>query len=306
MKKKIHQIFIAHRFEFTPVTIAIVLSGMVLNIKSLNELFSLHAILIFVIVNIATYWGSIYNVYYDYELDKKSPIKNRLSKSIDSIGKFLMTVFLVIEPIIFLALGLLLSYLKENYVGLILLLIGTFFTVAYSKEPLKFKRRGILNSASLFLIIMFLPPIYGYINMGNSVNLYHILLILGLAFVEYGLGLYYTTVDYTEDKQDRIKTPSVILGVRKSVIVSLLLILMGIALYIGSYMVLSPNNIVPLIISISGTFISFFWIIIYYFKGYGSEIVMEKIIKKNENFIPLWVAISAFSVLIANLIYILK
>jgi 4-hydroxybenzoate polyprenyltransferase len=305
MKNKIYQILVAHRFEFTPVTIAILLSGMVLNIQNINELFTVPSILTFIVVNIATYWGSIYNVYYDYELDKKNPVKNRLSKSIDELDNSLITLFLLIEPIIFLSLGLFLAYLRNNYIGFILLLIGTFFTIAYSKEPLKFKRRGILNPISLFLIIMFFPPIYGYINMGSLVNFYHILVILGLSFVEYGLGLYYTTVDYTEDKLDKIKTPSVLLGVRKSVIVSLLLIIIGVTSYIWSYSILSPNDIKPLIISISGAFIPFFWILMYYFKGCKNERKMEDIIKKNESIIPLWVAISAISVLIANLVYIL-
>ncbi|GEM_PF-3037375 len=304
MKNKIVASLIAHRIEFTPVTIAITLSFMVINIESIEELFSLPAILTFIMVNIATYWGSIYNVYYDYELDKKNNVKKRLSDAIDKTGPGLLRFYLFSEPIIFLLLGFWISRLIENYTPLLLLLIGTFFTIAYSKEPLRFKRRGVLNSISLFLIIMFLPPLYGYFVMNNSaLAIADIILILGMAFVEYGLGLYYTTVDYSEDKLDNIITPSVKLGVTKSVIVSLYLIALGILFYFVGYTNRIDFSYISLTIAVLGAFVPFIWIIIYLIKGKNDN-QLEEIIKHNESYIPAWVAISAFAVLIANLIHL--
>lgn len=304
MKNKILASLVIHRIEFTPVTIAITLSFMVINIQSIEELFSLPAILTFIMVNIATYWGSLYNVYYDYDLDKKNNVKKRLSDAIDKTVPRLLKFYLFSEPIIFLFLGLWISLLIKNYIPLLLLIIGTFFTIAYSREPLRFKRRGVLNSISLFLIIMFLPPLYGYFVMNNgTLVIMDIILILGMAFVEYGLGLYYTTVDYSEDKLDNIITPSVKLGVTKSVVVSLYLIAGGILLYFVGYTNRIDFSYISLTIAILGAFVPFVWIIIYLIKGKNDN-QLEKIIKQNESYIPVWVAISAFAVLIANLIHL--
>lgn len=302
MMKLLKSIFIAHRFEFTPVNIALCLSFMVINITSVNELLSPVAILTFIVVNLATYWGSIYNVYHDYELDKKNEVKSRLSDAVDIIGHRKMRYFIVLEPVVFFALAAYIAHLTGNYLSMILLIIGTFFAVAYSREPLRFKRRGVLNSISLFIIIMFFPPLYGYILMNNNViNNIDLILISGIAFVEYGLGLYYTTVDYTEDKLDHIHTPSVKLGVVWSVVISIILVTIGIACLIYGYYVKSSYT--SLIIAVIGSLIPMLWMSYYLVKSMRGN-NLEAIIKKNEGFIPLWVALSAFSVLVANCIHL--
>lgn len=302
--KIIKAILIAHRIEFTPVTIALCLSFMIINISDISELFRPIPILAFLVVNIATYWGSIYNVYHDYELDKRNECKSRLSDSVDIVGWRGVRLFIITEPLIFLSLGLYIAYETQNYLSLLLLMIGTFFAAAYSKEPLRFKRRGILNSISLFMVIMFFPPLYGYLIMNNNtITGIDLLLIFGLALVEYGLGLYYTTVDYSEDKLDNIKTPSVLLGVQSSVSISVLLIGAGIFCLAYGYYIKSAY--LSLIISSIGSLVPMVWILLFLVNTPNDD-QLEIVMKKNEALIPLWVAISAFAVLVANCIHLVN
>ena len=300
--KLLKSILVAHRFEFTPVTIALCLSFMVINLNNFKELLSPVAILTFIVVNLATYWGSIYNVCHDYELDKKNQVKSRLANAVDDIGWNRIKYFKIIEPIIFLGIGAYITYLTNNYLSFILLLVGTFFAIAYSREPLRFKRRGILNSISLFIIIMFFPPLYGYLLMNdNIINNIDLILIAGIALVEYGLGLYYTTVDYSEDKDDNIKTPSVHLGVVISVALSIILVLIGILCLVYGYHI--KGSYLSLVVAVSGSLIPMIWMSVYLFRALDNN-KLEVLIKKNEGFIPLWVALSAFMVLIANCIHL--
>lgn len=289
-----------NRFEFTPVSQGIIISFMVLGAQSLKELLSWPALFTFLTYNIATYWGGAVNVYFDYEFDRKSPTKKRLPEAIDLVGKRNVRNMLIAEAVIFLALGCALTFITGKWILMALLLTGTFFTVAYSVEPLRFKRRGFLNSLSLFLIIMFLPPLFGWYTVRESMVRPAFLMILGLALVQYGNGLYYTTADYTEDKGDNIKTPSVIMGVIPSVKLSMALVLAGFASLTAGYSFY--GNTPGLLIITAGQAFSFYGMLVLLYTARKDNEEMERVIKKHEMIIPAWVAVSAFSILIACII----
>ncbi|PYG88028.1 UbiA prenyltransferase family protein [Ruminiclostridium sufflavum DSM 19573] len=303
--EKLKAFLVVNRFEFTPVSEGIILSFMILNLGSFKELISIPVILAFITYNIATYWGGAINVYFDYNFDKKSPTKVRLTKAIDVLGKPFVRKMLVVEFLLFSLSGFLLSYFTKNYNLLILLIIGTFFTMAYSIEPLRFKRRGILNSISLFLIIMFLPPLYGWLTLNSSLSVPVFLMILGLAFVQYGNGLYYTAADYTEDKADGIITPPVQMGVLKAVKVSLLLVMLGGILLVYGYSNLEYLNTSGLILTTLGQLVPFLGILQLLVKSKNDTTVMETLIKRYEMRIPVWVAISSFSILFSNVFFMI-
>ncbi len=298
--KKIKAYLAINRFEFTPVSQGIIISFMVLGATTWKELVTWPVLLAFLTYNVATYWGGAINVYFDYEFDRKSPTKKRLPEAIDLVGKRKVRNMLIAEAVIFLAMGGALAYITGKGSLLFLLLVGTFFTIAYSVEPLRFKKRGFLNSLSLFLIIMFLPPLFGWYTVRESMQVPVFLMILGLALVQYGNGLYYTTADYTEDKSDNIRTPSVLMGVIRSVKVSMFLVFVGFVSLIAGYS--HYGNITGLIVIVSGQAFSFYGMAVLLYAAHKDDAEMERIIKKNEMIIPAWVAVSAFSVLIACLL----
>lgn len=295
--KKIKAYLAINRFEFTPVSEGIIISFMVLGARTWKELISWPVLLTFLTYNVATYWGGAINVYFDYEFDKKSPTKKRLPEAIDLVGKKKVKNMLIAEAVIFLAMGGILAYITGKGILLFLLLVGTFFTIAYSVEPLRFKRRGFLNSLSLFLIIMFLPPLFGWYTVRENMQMPAFLMILGLALVQYGNGLYYTTADYTEDKKDDIRTPSVVMGVIRSVKLSMVLVFAGFMSLIAGYS--HYNNTLGLIIITAGQAFSFYGMAVLLYAARKDNVEMERLIKKYEMIIPAWVAVSAFSILIA-------
>lgn len=302
--KKIKAYLEINRFEFTPVSQGIIFSFMVLGAASWKELISWPVLLAFLTYNVATYWGGAINVYYDYEFDKKSPTKKRLPQAIDLVGIKNVKRMLIAECILFLIMGGILSYITGKLILLVFLLVGIFFTMAYSMEPLRFKRRGFLNSLSLFLIIMFLPPLFGWYTVRESMRQPVFLMILGLALVQYGNGLYYTTADYTEDKKDNIKTPSVLLGVIRSVKLSMVLVFAGFISLIAGYS--AYDNRLGLIIISVGQAFSFYGMLVLLYQAHKDNAEMERLIKKHEMIIPAWVAVSAFSILSACILVSLK
>lgn len=298
--EKIKAYLAINRFEFTPVSEGIIISFMVLGAATWKELVTWPVLLTFLTYNVATYWGGAINVYFDYEFDRKSPTKKRLPAAIDLVGKKKVRNMLVAEAVLFLAMGGVLAYITGKFILLLLLLAGTFFTIAYSVEPLRFKKRGFLNSLSLFLIIMFLPPLFGWYTVRETMQAPAFLMILGLALVQYGNGLYYTTADYTEDKNDNIRTPSVLMGVIRSVRVSMLLVLAGFLCLLAGYS--HYGNAIGLVVIAAGQAFSFYGMAVLLYAAHKDDAEMERIIKKNEMIIPAWVAVSAFSVLIACLL----
>lgn len=302
---KLKAFLLVNRFEFTPVSQGILLSFIVLNAQNWSQVLTLPVLLAFLSYNIATYWGGALNVYFDYSFDKVSIAKKHLPQAVDLLGKKFVRGMLWGEGVSFLFLGGVLSYIRQKPIIFALLLVGTFFTIAYSIEPLRFKRRGFLNSLSLFLIIMFLPPLYGWFTINDNMPYYVFLMISGLALVQYGFGLYYTTVDYSEDKAFGIVTPSVKLGVTKAVKVSLLLICVGSALLLIGFRNSSQFSWVGFSVIFVGQVLPFMDMLrLLLLSGYNDS-VLENIMKQNDNRIPMWVALSALSVLVACILHLL-
>jgi 4-hydroxybenzoate polyprenyltransferase len=167
------------------------------------------------------YWiCSQVNCIADYELDKH--YKSRLPRSIDILnGPRTIWLMIAVEVV---AASAIVAYLAitESRVGLVVLwVVGLFLIAAYSLEPLRFKRRGVLNLVTLSLILYFLPALYIYYAMAPQMKILPLLALLGFSTQMIGLLLVNQIEDYHEDRQMNVLTSTVRWGLKKASLVSL-------------------------------------------------------------------------------------
>ncbi|HEX6711283.1 MAG TPA: UbiA family prenyltransferase [Rubrobacter sp.] len=168
------------------------------------------------------YWiCSQLNCIADYELDKT--YKSRLPRSIDILkGPRTIWLMITVETVVASAIVVYLA-ISESRVGLVALwVVGLFLIAAYSLEPLRFKRRGLLNLATLSLILYFLPSLYIYYAMAPHMKILPLLALLGFSTQMIGLLLVNQIEDYHEDKEMNVLTSTVRWGLKKASLVALL------------------------------------------------------------------------------------
>jgi 4-hydroxybenzoate polyprenyltransferase len=168
------------------------------------------------------YWiSSQVNCIADYELDKH--YKSRLPRSIDILnGPRTIWWMIVVETLVASAIVVYLA-ITESRVGLVVLwVVGLLLIGAYSLEPLRFKRRGVLNIVTLSLILYFLPALYIYYAMAPQMKILPLLALLAFSTQMIGLLLVNQIEDYHEDKQMNVLTSTVRWGLKKASLVALL------------------------------------------------------------------------------------
>jgi 4-hydroxybenzoate polyprenyltransferase len=168
------------------------------------------------------YWiCSQVNCLADYELDKT--YKSRLPRSIDILnGPRTIWSMMTVETVVASAIVVYLA-ISESRLGLVVLwVVGLFLVAAYSLEPLRFKRRGLLNLVTLSLILYLLPALYIYDAMAPHVRILPLLALLGFSAQMIGLLLVNQIEDYHEDKEMHVLMSTVRWGLKKASLVSLL------------------------------------------------------------------------------------
>jgi 4-hydroxybenzoate polyprenyltransferase len=168
------------------------------------------------------YWiSSQVNCIADYELDKT--YKSRLPRSIDVLkGPRTIWTMITVEILVASAIVVYLA-VSESRVGLVVLwVVGLFLVGAYSLEPLRFKRRGLLNLVTLSLILYFLPSLYIYYAMSPRMEMLPLLALVGFSTQMIGLLLVNQIEDYHEDKQMNVLTSTVSWGLKRASLVALL------------------------------------------------------------------------------------
>lgn len=187
------------------------------------------------------FFGSALNVYSDYELDKL--YKKRLSEALDILESTVISIkrLLFVELIVIVLLGAYLSIQLQNFFIFAVLIVGVFFAIAYSIEPLRFKRRGILNSITLILVLFLLPVIFSHLVVKPIISPIVFITMCGFSLAQYGITLINTMEDFFEEKLMNIQTPPVKWGLIKSTKIALMLIIIGVLFMLLGLYVLCKN-----------------------------------------------------------------
>jgi len=156
-----------------------------------------------------------------------------------------MIILIVAHVAIALLLTLHLSIVFSNYLLLFLVSVTTFFGLAYSVKPFHFKIRGPLQFSLMIFSIIMVSLVYYVI--GGTSTMPVLFVFLSFLIVHHGIELVNQAQDYLDDKEVGLKTPAVRYGVTPTLIASLVITLIGIALgIIGFYILYTdlPNLVI--------------------------------------------------------------
>ena len=203
------------RLKFIPATITLLFMGIFWGLKKIPNLELVTIILIaFVALGLSNLLGLHINMISDYKLDKK--YKTYLPNAIDTLGKRTIIYIFLIECIIAFVLVLYLTVMLEKILLLIMWLIGLFFAIAYSIEPLRFKSNPILNPISLMLVLCIFPMVWTYYLFASALTIPFIIFFCGISIGVIGLVIPTELEDYPEDKATGVHNLTQALGMKRS------------------------------------------------------------------------------------------
>ena len=198
--------------------------GVALAAKTWSDILNLPVLLYIILFFVILTYSCNINCLNDLEVDEKH--KNYLSHAVKSIGipklKILMTAELIIAGIIIISLCI----LKEEIIYL-LAFLGIVCGYVYSAPPLRIKKRGILSPLPVTFGLYFLPIIAGWFIITNQLSAFIILFGIGYALIMQGITFINTCEDYKEDRISGIRTIAHVLGIRKTLLLGSIFVLIG-------------------------------------------------------------------------------
>jgi len=198
--------------------------GVALAAKSWSDILNLPVLLYIILFFVILTYSCNINCLNDLEVDEKH--KNYLSHAVKSIGipklKFLMAAELLIAGIIIISLCI----LKEEIIYL-LAFLGIVCGYVYSAPPLRIKKRGILSPLPVAFGLYLLPIIAGWFIVTNQLSAFIILFGIGYALIMQGIVFINTCEDYKEDRISGIRTLAHVLGIRKTLLLGSIFVLIG-------------------------------------------------------------------------------
>jgi len=164
------------------------------------------------------------NSYFDYEVDKR--YKRYMSDAVDAIGKKNIRFILGFE--LAAALALIAYLLAEGKIlpGL-LAIVGIFFAVSYSAEPIRIKGRGWMSQLPIFIGLYMVPLFAGYLLIRISFLPSFIIFVIGYAMMNEGFTIVNSCEDYSEDRREGICTWAHLLGLDRALKVAFVFVLAG-------------------------------------------------------------------------------
>ncbi len=185
--------------------------------------------------------GSQINCLADRDLDKEH--KAKLFQSVNYLGQRKIWTFICIESIVAFLCTIYMAVLTGKPMLTVFWVLGWIIAVGYSLEPIRFKRRGLLNPFSLVLVLYVLPISFGCLALKNEMDVLVVKLFVSLGFQMFSLILMNELEDIPEDRHHNIETPCVRYGMWPIVPIALALFLFGaIATFICFYQLVDSKN----------------------------------------------------------------
>ncbi len=177
------------------------------------------------------YFTVLANVYADYEMDKR--FKSELSDSVDTVGKKKMLLVTWLFVLAGLIIIMFLSFMLNKWILTALWILGTFWALTYSFEPIRFKRTVILGDIARGLPIVITVP-FGYFLLGNSVGSLLFWCTAGLGINLFGLFMIGEVWDWKDD-QGIVNTVAVTWGYKTALNIGMFFIPAGALCWLLAY-----------------------------------------------------------------------
>ncbi len=216
--------------------------GMLLAAPAINIVLTLDVLLYVVLVFAMITLSCNINCLCDVDVDRK--YKTYMSNALEAIGAGKVKRIIFLE--IILISTLLYALYSAGYIMTVMLsLLGLFLIFAYSAEPIRFKKRGILSALPVFIGLYMLPVLGGWFLIRADLPIYVLVFTLGYAVMNEGITLVNTCEDYSEDKESGISTWAHSFGLRKTLILALLFTFFGGLIAVSSLIFVTPLTIIP-------------------------------------------------------------
>jgi len=226
------------RAEFIMPNLGSLIMGLAWGVSSRTDLVSLIILLVlsFTVINMSSAIGAQVNTFSDYELDLRDERKTYLVKALDSFGRNRLKILIVAEFSITAALVSLFAAILDKPILLAMWLVGIFLGWAYSAPPLRVKAKSWLAPFTLILVLAVFPVLFAYFAFAATVELLFLVSLFGLALTVYGVIVPTEIRDYFGDKEMSITTMTVRLGLVKSSLLSIVLLLIGAIFTVTSFL----------------------------------------------------------------------
>jgi len=202
------------RLEYLPAEAPALTVPLLLGTTTLTGLLNfqwLEAVLTFALLYTS---GFIINSYNDIEVDLRW--KTRVAEGAKTLSRRTLLYLFVAQTVAASLLALHLSIVLNAWFLLALVLLGVFFSTAYSLPPLHLKVRGIWHIISLSFSAFTLPFLFFVYVVMHAYSLPILVFILGFTVAHYGIALANQTADYLEDKAEGLTTPAVKWGLDRT------------------------------------------------------------------------------------------
>ncbi len=180
-----------------------------------------------VMINLSSLMGAQVNTLSDYELDVKDERKRNLVEATEYFGRNRLKIVVLIEFVAALATITAFVWVRGKPILLLLWLLGISFGSAYSSPPLRLKSRSWMALVSLVLALSILPVVFVFYVFSSGLDPLFLLSVIGLTLTIYGLIVPTEIRDYFGDQKMTIETVTVHLGLVKSSVFSIVLLLAG-------------------------------------------------------------------------------
>jgi 4-hydroxybenzoate polyprenyltransferase len=169
--------------------------------------------------------GFIINSYNDIEVDLRW--KTRVADGAKTLRRRTLLYLFIAQTVAASLLALHLSIILNAWFLLALVLLGVFFSTAYSLPPLHLKVRGVWHIISLSFSAFTLPFLFFVYVVMHAYSLPILVFILGFTVAHYGIALANQTGDYLEDKAEGLSTPAVKWGLDRTLKLAKVMTLTG-------------------------------------------------------------------------------
>jgi 4-hydroxybenzoate polyprenyltransferase len=250
-------------------------------------------------------FGDMINCLADRDLD--AVYKPHLSEAVYGLGVPFVTFQVIATAVFALVLSVHLSYILNRPLIAVLVFAGLILGAAYSVKPIQLKGRGLFQLFCLWTIIFVGPMLFVGLLLSATVSSEIIVFAAAFGTLQMGIILVNTAEDYPEDKAANIKTTIVALGLQRGIKLAFALVVAGaIGVLITLSFLFGQRNI-----GIFGTLciLPAIAACLYVTKSVWnlkrsitrSELAESiQIVKRDAKKVPIWITITAWSVLIAT------
>jgi alpha-ketoglutarate-dependent taurine dioxygenase/4-hydroxybenzoate polyprenyltransferase len=165
--------------------------------------------------------GDMTNCLADRDLDVV--FKPKLAESVRRLGVPLVVAQIAVSALGALALTAEASYGSGDWAPLVLVALGLLLGLSYSLRPLYLKGRGLLQIPSLIALIFVGPMLLAWTMAGGRLDLWPLGIFVAYGSMQQGIILLNTAEDLPEDRAMNVYTSARALGLRGSIVGSIVL-----------------------------------------------------------------------------------